>query len=80
MNKEKSVIYVVEPIETKRPPKWGDVDPVSKELTGRYNGKTPGACKPSESIITEENGYENIELLNPGVSPFDVIKQRENNN
>jgi hypothetical protein len=69
--------YVIEPIETTKPRSWGDVDPATKELTGHYNGKTKGAVKPSDSKITEENGYKNIVILPAGVSPAEYIKSKE---
>lgn len=69
--------YVIEPIEFVRPPEWGDVDPATKNLTGRYHGKTPGACRPDQSVVTEENGFQNIETLPPGASPMEAIRRRE---
>ena len=39
---------------------WGDIDPVTKKLTGNYGTKFRGSVTPQESVITEENGFENI--------------------
>jgi hypothetical protein len=39
---------------------WGDVDPATKKLTGSYGGRNNGAIDASESVITKENGYDNI--------------------
>lgn len=61
--------YTVEPIETSRPPRWGDLDPSGKELLGSYGTKHRGGVSPSESVVTEENGFDNIVTLPPGVSP-----------
>lgn len=72
-----TVRFTVEPIlDRQRPRPWGDIDPATKNLTGNYNGKTEGAVKPEDSIVTEQNGYVNIVTLPPGVSPLDYIKRR----
>ena len=39
---------------------WGDVDPVTKKLTGNYGQKYRGSVTAKESVITEENGFKNI--------------------
>lgn len=39
---------------------WGDVDPATKKVTGSYGEKNTGAVKESESVITKENGFDNI--------------------
>lgn len=39
---------------------WGDFDPVTKKFTGSYGKKSRGSVTPSESLITEENGFKNI--------------------
>ena len=54
---------------------WGDEDPVTGKLTGSYNGKSRGAIVASESLITEENGFTKIEIIEGG-SPFYAIEQR----
>jgi hypothetical protein len=76
---ENKMNYRIEPVEFVRPRSWGDVDPVTKELTGRYKGKTPGACQPDESVITEENGFTDIVVLGPGFSPAEYIRNKELN-
>jgi len=53
---------------------WGDMDPVTKKLTGTYGNKNPGAVHPDDSIITEENGFKNIKTLPPGTSPMGCIE------
>ena len=52
---------------------WGYVDPTSKRTSGSYGQKYTGAIKPTESLITEENGFENIRVLEPGTSPLFAI-------
>jgi len=39
---------------------WGDIDPATKKVTGSYGNKYKGAIKADESMITKENGFENI--------------------
>lgn len=39
---------------------WGDVDPATKKLTGTYGAKHNGAITAEESLITKENGFDNI--------------------
>jgi len=65
--------YYVEPIMGHRV-KWGDVDPATKKLTGDYGNKYTGAINEKDSLITEENGFENIRTLEPGVSPLKAIE------
>ena len=44
--------FCVEPIRGNKE-KWGDLDPVTKKLTGNYGEKYEGCIDKSESIITE---------------------------
>lgn len=68
--------FCVEPIDKSvgRGSDWGDVDPVTKKLTGSYGEKYPGAVHPDESIITEANGFKNIVELPAGTSPMGFIE------
>lgn len=54
---------------------WGDVDPASKKVTGSYGEKHRGSIHEDESIITKENGFKNIAMLPPGVSPMGYIEE-----
>lgn len=70
--------FCVEPIDESvghGPKRWGDIDPASKTVTGQYGQKYPGAVHPDDSIITEGNGFKNIAILEPGVSPMDYIEK-----
>lgn len=69
--------YVVEPIGSGHAADWGDVDPATKKMTGDYGDKYTGCVRPEDSMITEENGCENIELLEPGTSPYGEILRRD---
>lgn len=66
--------FCVEPIGVSHP-EWGDVDPVSKKMTGSYGEKHKGCIDESESIITEENGFKNIITLPAGESPDSYINK-----
>jgi len=66
--------FCIEPI-TSNNSNWGDVDPVTKKITGSYGQKYQGSVDIDESIITKENGFKNIELVPKGISPDDYIKK-----
>lgn len=67
--------YFVEPIDNGNKTEWGDLNPATKKLEGNYGTKHKGAIKESESLITEENGFENIVTLKPGYSPIEYIEK-----
>jgi len=64
--------FCVEPIGDDRT-NWGDVDPVTKKLTGDYGKKHRGSIDEADSIITKENGFKNIVTLPAGESPQSYI-------
>ena len=66
-------IYFIEPIDGDERSLWGDYNPATKTFeTGNY-GKYKGSIKPTESMITEENGFEKIYNLEAGESPLEFI-------
>lgn len=69
--------YYVEPIGNKRAADWGDINPATKQVEGSYGKKYTGCISKEESLITPENGFERIELLEEGVSPMSIIEQRD---
>lgn len=69
--------YYVEPIGSKRAADWGDINPATKQVEGSYGKKYAGCISKEESLITPENGFEKIELLEEGVSPMSVIERRD---
>lgn len=69
--------YYVEPIDGGERTEWGDLNPCTKKLEGDYGSKHKGAIKESESLITEENGFDNIVVLQPGFSPLEYIENLE---
>ena len=55
---------------------WGDIDPASRKVTGSYGKKTKGAINEGESLITKENGFEDIR---EGMgSPYETIELMHN--
>ena len=69
--------YFVEPIGNTHAADWGDLDPATKKMTGSYGERYEGCVTEKESLITKENGFEKIELLDAGVSPLSVIDARD---
>ena len=72
--------YYIEPLDNGERLDWGDINPATKKLEGDYGAKHKGSIKPSESLISEENGFESIVTLEPGVSPLDYIERLESKN
>lgn len=68
--------YFVEPIDGK-PVQWGDVNPATKKVEGTYGHKYKGSVSKEESLLTEENGFIKIQLLEPGCSPLHEISRRD---
>ena len=67
--------YFVEPIAPKGfTGHFGDIDPATKKLTGSYGEKYRGAIDEKDSLITTENGFKNIRVLEKGVSPLLAIE------
>ena len=67
--------YFVEPIDDGPRTEWGDLNPATKKIEGDYGTKHRGAVSEKDSMITKENGFENITTLEPGVSPIDYINR-----
>jgi|SRR5271157_3816103 len=65
--------YAVEPIGFVKTG-WGDLDSSYQKVSGDYGKKYTGAITEKESLITEENGFINIETYPPGTSPLAVIE------
>lgn len=70
-------LYVIEPIDNgKKDGDWGNQIPGSNKME-KVKAKFKGAVKERESIITEENGFQNIVTLEPGQSPLEYIERLE---
>lgn len=67
--------YFVEPLDNGQRTEWGDLNPATKKIEGDYGTKHRGAVSEKDSMITKENGFENIVTLEPGVSPIDYINR-----
>ena len=70
--------YYVEPISSNVRTDWGDLDPVTKKMTGDYGNKYKGSIKLEESMITKENGFTKIHMLEAGESPLSYIEKIDN--
>ena len=67
--------YFVEAIDGDERTNWGDVDPVTKKMTGSYGDKYKGSIRKEESMITKENGFDKIHILGVGESQLDYINR-----
>lgn len=75
-SKHTGVTYFVEPIDSGKPTiLWGDMDPATNKLTGDYGNKRRGAVLPEDSLITTENGFQNISTFKG--SPLGEIDRRD---
>ena len=68
-------IYFIEPIDGDERTVWGDYNPATKDFETSNYGKYKGSVKPSESMITDENGFEKIHTLGVGESPLEFINR-----
>lgn len=68
--------YYIEAIGPKRPAEWGDINPVTKQIEGSYGKKYTGAISHEESMITKENGFEDIHEIQGG-SPYSIIDEMD---
>jgi len=70
--------YFVEPIGPDRPADWGSYNPSTGNIENKKGfDKYTGAISESESLITKENGFENIRYSGIGGSPFSVIDEMD---
>lgn len=70
--------YCVEPIGDGRGGDWGSENPATKVIEHKKgDGKFTGSIKPSESMITEENGFkpEHIHQTKIGESVMGYIDE-----
>lgn len=72
------VKYAIEPMHDRNTrTEWGDVNPVTKRLTGTYGTKYRGSIDKEDSLITKENGFKNIVDLPKGTSPEGYIEWKD---
>lgn len=69
--------YYVEPLDNGLRSEWGDLNPATKKLEGEYGTKYKGSVSEKESLITKENGFNNIITLPSGVSPLEYIDKMD---
>lgn len=69
-------VYAIEPIDKSgRPADWGSYNPSTGNIENKKGaGKFTGSIHPDDSLITEENGFTNIQMLDPGTSPYSAIE------
>lgn len=66
--------YYVEYIEPRgHKVSWGDVNPATRTVEGSYGSKHKGTIKPQDSLITKENGFE--EIVEGNGSPYHTINE-----
>ena len=66
--------YYVEPIGSKRSADWGSYNPSTGNIEHKKGyDKFSGSIYESESLITKENGFDNIVYSGIGVSPYSII-------
>lgn len=70
------VRYFVEPTGDPHT-KFGDINPATKELEGSYGSKYRGSINAKDSLITQENGFKEIKMLEPGLSPHAYIEWKD---
>ena len=68
--------YFVEPVGGHA--HWGDLNPATGKVEGSYGNKYPGSVSEKDSVMTEENGFEDVVTLDPGESPLEYIDRLEN--
>lgn len=70
--------YFVEPIGPDRPADWGSYNPSTDKIENKKGfDKFTGAISEKESMITKENGFEDIRYSGIGGSPFSVIEEMD---
>lgn len=66
--------YAIEPMGDPHT-KWGDLNPATGKVEGKYGSKYRGSIDEKDSLITKENGFRNITTLPAGVSPAAYIEE-----
>lgn len=61
--------YAIEPMGDPHI-KWGDLNPATGKVEGKYGKKHRGSIDEKDSLITEDNGFKNIKIFKPGQSPY----------
>jgi hypothetical protein len=64
--------YYVEVLDSGNRTNWGDLNPATGKVEGKYGKKYRGCIDPKESMITEDV-FEKVTTLLPGQSPYAYI-------
>jgi hypothetical protein len=66
--------YFVEPIGSSRSADWGSYNPSTGNIENKKGfDKFRGSIDEQDSLITKENGFEDIHYSGVGSSPFSLI-------
>jgi hypothetical protein len=67
--------YYIEPIGDGRMADWGSYNPSTGNIENKKGaGKYTGSVKEADSVITKENGFSQIHIVERG-SPYDKINE-----
>lgn len=70
--------YFVEPIGDGRMADWGSYNPSTGNVENKKGaGKFTGSIEEKDSMITKENGFEDIRYSGVGSSPFYEIEKMD---
>ena len=70
--------YYVEPIGNTRSADWGSYNPSTGNIEHKKGyDKYSGAISENKSLITPENGFDNITYTKIGESPFSKIEEMD---
>ena len=70
--------YFVEPIGPDRSADWGSYNPSTGNIENKKGfDKFRGSIDEKESLITKENGFDNIQYSGIGASPFSLIDEMD---
>lgn len=70
--------YCVEPIGSSRPADWGSYNPSTGNVENKKgHARHRGSIDEADSLITKENGFENIQYSGIGTSPMSVIERMD---
>ncbi len=68
--------YFVEPIGEDRSADWGSYNPSTGNIENKKGfDKYRGSIDEKDSMITEENGFDNIQYSRKAESPFSIIEE-----
>lgn len=69
--------YFIEALGDGRGGDWGSYNPGTGNIEHKKgDGKFTGSIREEDSVITEENGFKNIEIIKGG-SPYYIIEQMD---